>query len=133
MHFYITFLLFSYMYKEKEMCPLFIDHYITTCILSTDHGELELVCQDDLWTGNQCSGCREGVWVYQDSSRGIIDPSLTYFRYINDMYMYLSVIQILDIKLRLSKINLVVSDIYRSVLALEIQSFTTWNRLLFSV
>lgn len=42
------FLLFSYMYKEKEMCPLFIDHYITTCIPSTDHGELELVCQDDL-------------------------------------------------------------------------------------
>ena len=55
------------------MCPLFIDHYITTCISSTDHGELELVCQDDLWTGNQCSGCREGVWVYQDSSRGIVD------------------------------------------------------------
>ena len=52
-------------------------------------------------------------------------PDLTYFRYINDMFMYLSVIQILDIKLRLSKINLVVSDIYRRVLALEIQSFTT--------
>ena len=55
------------------MCPLFIDYYITTHFTSTDHGELELVCQDDIWTGNQCSGCREGVGVYQDSSRGIVE------------------------------------------------------------
>lgn len=37
-----------------------------------DHRELELVCADDIWTWDQCSSCGEGIWVYKDSSWGMV-------------------------------------------------------------
>lgn len=37
-----------------------------------DHRELELVCADDIPTGDQCGSCGEGIWVYKDSSWGMV-------------------------------------------------------------